>query len=701
MEQSRLVLNCTDASSLLALWWKAVFLAPIWGYLLLPLYGALCVLGGYWGTVIGLVAVLPVFWVYFLQDLLNQRVVILGDHIRRGFRTYDLSELTSLGTEYKANKTLPANLVFTFKSGRDLRLRLSRLRSNEYERLLQLVLTRNPQCKIDPVLNTLSQCKKVARSVLVTDTDNFSVKYHSHRRLAELKETFSTTALAWLRFGPLIAAIGLTPLWMSAVSFWFGAFRFWNDPTAIGARAVSTSVSGIIEKLDGYIMEFFGKASWAVYNAAIHPAYLALSIMALGAMIFCLMQVVMRPTAILVSLSGLSLNFKIRDWSMTVEHFNWSDLFSVSLIKVETPLSSSWRMRFEGAFTPVDVDLAYLDSLDRQRVLKAIEQHAPQCTIDPELAEAMSPKQEQSYTELWLQSLSNTPDRDKLQPLAPSQRLHNDRYKVIRRLGVGGQGTAYLCRDEHSSQEVVLKETLIPVFADQSVKDHALKRFEEEVALLRKMKSDRIVGLIDSFYENSRAYLVLEHIDGINLRKMVQESGPLDEKRVCELAQQMCEILKYLHSNSIIHRDFTPDNLILTREGILKLIDFNVAQSTQVGATGTIAGKHAYLPPEQFRGKATPQSDIYAFGATLHFLLVGSDPEAISCSSPRQMRSEVSADLDELVRQCTEPNSEKRIKDVDTIQMRLSRAPVEEEAAATDDAVILSTKVPHKQKLEA
>jgi len=675
--------------------------------LLLPIYGAICAVGGIWGNQYGLVAVLPIFWLYFLQDLLDQRAVINGDMVRRGFRTYELSQLTSLGTEYKSNKALPANLVFTFKSGPGFKLRLSRLRSSEYERLLHLVLTRYPQCKIDPVLNTLAQCKKVAKPVLSNDTDAFVVKYHSHRRLTELKDTFSNIALNWLRFGPVMAAVILTPFWINSISFWFGAFHFWNDPNAKGARAVADSLSNMVVKLDGAAAELVGKASIAVYNAAIHPAYLALSIMALGAMMFCLMQVALRPTLISVDENGLSLNFSLGNWSMTLDHLSWSNLSTVSLKKVETPLASSWRMRFEGAFTPVDVDLAYLESVDRQRLLKAIERHAPDCSIDPELAEAMSPKQEHSYTELWLQSLSNTPDRDKLQPLAPSQRLRDDRYKVIRRLGVGGQGVAYLCRDEHTSQEVVLKETLIPVFAEQTVKDHALKRFEEEAALLRKMNNDRIVGLIDSFYENNRAYLVLEHIDGVNLRKIVQESGALDEKRVYELARQMCEILKYLHSSSVIHRDFTPDNLILTPTGILKLIDFNVAQSTQVGATGTIAGKHAYLPPEQFRGKATPQSDIYAFGATLHFLLVGSDPEAISCSSPRQVQSSVSAELDELVRQCTEPNAEKRIKDVESIQKRLANAPAadhvvpEDDAAPEDDAVILSTKVPQKQKLEA
>ncbi len=95
-----------------------------------------------------------------------------------------------------------------------------------------------------------------------------------------------------------------------------------------------------------------------------------------------------------------------------------------------------------------------------------------------------------------------------------------------------------------------------------------------------------------------------------------------------------CGLLDLLHANSIVHRDFTPDNLILNSKGQLKLIDFNVAQQIQEGSTGTIVGKHAYVPPEQFRGKATSQSDLYAFGATMFYLLTGKDPEPISQSIP-------------------------------------------------------------------
>ncbi len=135
--------------------------------------------------------------------------------------------------------------------------------------------------------------------------------------------------------------------------------------------------------------------------------------------------------------------------------------------------------------------------------------------------------------------------------------------------------------------------------------------------MLKSINDDGIVKLIDYFIEDHRAYLVLEHIDGCTLRELILRDGPLSEDKAYDLALQMCRLLNVLHSNSIIHRDFTPDNLMLNSKGILKLIDFNVAQEIRDGSTGTVVGKHAYLPPEQFRGKATSQSDLYAFGATM------------------------------------------------------------------------------------
>jgi serine/threonine protein kinase len=161
--------------------------------------------------------------------------------------------------------------------------------------------------------------------------------------------------------------------------------------------------------------------------------------------------------------------------------------------------------------------------------------------------------------------------------------------------------------------------------------------------------------LIDYFLEDHRAYLVLEHIDGVSLRDLVQEKGPLSREQILDLSLQMCDVLQYLHSLSppVVHRDFTPENLIFNRDGRLVLIDFNVAQQREWTTTGTVVGKHAYLPPEQFRGQPCEQSDLYAMGATLFYLCTGNDPEPISCSHPAKHNTSVRSDLDAIVANLT------------------------------------------------
>ena len=121
----------------------------------------------------------------------------------------------------------------------------------------------------------------------------------------------------------------------------------------------------------------------------------------------------------------------------------------------------------------------------------------------------------------------------------------------------------------------------------------------------------------------------------------------------------------------VVHRDFTPDNLILRKDGLLKLIDFNVARQIESTATGSVVGKPAYLPPEQFRGEPCAQSDIYALGASLHYLLTGQDPEPITASHPRTLRPEISIGLDEFVARATASDLSKRYASAETLLIDL------------------------------
>jgi serine/threonine-protein kinase len=134
-------------------------------------------------------------------------------------------------------------------------------------------------------------------------------------------------------------------------------------------------------------------------------------------------------------------------------------------------------------------------------------------------------------------------------------------------------------------------------------------------------------------------------------------------------AHEIADVMQYLHSQSppIVHRDVTPDNLVLDRTGVIKLIDFGAANQLLTTATGTLVGKQAYISPEQFRGKAVAQSDIYSLGCTLYYLATGGDPEALSQSELPPPVDLKMPELNKLIRACTALELQERISSMEAV----------------------------------
>lgn len=315
-----------------------------------------------------------------------------------------------------------------------------------------------------------------------------------------------------------------------------------------------------------------------------------------------------------------------------------------------------------------------LSSTMLETLIASVRTLAPQAVIDLGNLQIAQSAAQESFTELWLQGLACSERRTRTGPLIGDMVL-NGRYRVLGTIGSGGQGTAYLAHDTQSDCDVVLKEYILPSYAGNGpITIDPQQQLRKEAELLRGLSHRNIVRMLDSFTEDYRGYLVLEYIDGRTLDQIVTTGGALPEREAIALALQLCEALEYLHGQAppVVHQDITPDNLILSEDGTLKLLDFNVARSFSSRGTHTVVGKQSYIPPEQFRGKATPQSDIYALGCCLYFMLTAREPEPMSESHPIDVNLNLTRAVDAIVAQCTALKLADRFTDGSELRSALS-----------------------------
>jgi outer membrane protein assembly factor BamB/tRNA A-37 threonylcarbamoyl transferase component Bud32 len=252
-----------------------------------------------------------------------------------------------------------------------------------------------------------------------------------------------------------------------------------------------------------------------------------------------------------------------------------------------------------------------------------------------------------------------------VQTLTSGSILQN-RYAVEGALGVGGMSVVYLGRDLRFKDVVrpcAIKE-MYQSAPDSNTRLLNLKNFEREASLLATLHHPAIPRVYDFFEENSRIYLILELIPGKDLETLLDEAGnPFDEIRVGRWAVQICDVLHYLHNHqpeSIVFRDMKPSNVMITTDDRIVLIDFGIARMlNRSDRKGTMIGTEGYSPPEQYRGVAEPQGDLYALGATLHHLLTGSDPRletpfTFQDRPLRQLNPSVSPEMDAIVTRALE-----------------------------------------------
>src|SRR5918998_1758109 len=206
--------------------------------------------------------------------------------------------------------------------------------------------------------------------------------------------------------------------------------------------------------------------------------------------------------------------------------------------------------------------------------------------------------------------------------------LFADRYRLGRRLGVGGMATVQLAFDTRLERNVAVK-----LLAEHLAEDSSfVSRFRREALSAARLVHPNIVQVFDFGTEEStgQQYIVMEWVDGPSCAEILRELGRLEPADAVNVLAQACRGLDYAHRNGVVHRDVKPGNLLRSRDNAVKLADFGIAKAAEqsdITKVGSVLGTAAYLSPEQARGEpAGPASDLYALGVVSYQLLAGRLP---------------------------------------------------------------------------
>lgn len=196
------------------------------------------------------------------------------------------------------------------------------------------------------------------------------------------------------------------------------------------------------------------------------------------------------------------------------------------------------------------------------------------------------------------------------------------RYEVLDSLGEGGMGMVYRVRDRETNEILALKLLRPEIARDPAM----MERFKNEIRLAHRITHKNVCRIYDFNRADDLAYFTMEYVDGESLRAWLKRAGKLSPERTIDLARQIVAGLIEAHAQGVIHRDLKPDNVMLGRDGLVKLLDFGIARAvgSDSATARTIMGTPEYMAPEQSQGKAVDQRvDIYALGLILYESLTG------------------------------------------------------------------------------
>ncbi|MDX6481585.1 MAG: eukaryotic-like serine/threonine-protein kinase [Gaiellaceae bacterium] len=292
--------------------------------------------------------------------------------------------------------------------------------------------------------------------------------------------------------------------------------------------------------------------------------------------------------------------------------------------------------------------------------------------------------------------------------------LFDGRYRIVRKLGAGGMADVYLAEDQELGRRVAIKI----LNGRHANDDQFIERFRREAKNAAALNHPNIVSIYDRGEAEDTYYIAMEYLDGRTLKELVVGRGPAPVKVAVEYARQILSALRFAHKHGIVHRDIKPHNVLVDREGRIKVTDFGIARAgtSQMTEAGSIVGTAQYLSPEQARGTEVDQrSDLYSLGIVLYELLTGQTPfdgntpveiamKHLS-ATPRpasQLRRDIPRDLDMVIMRALAKDPAARYQSADEMEADLDRAlrgaPVA--AATTGFATELMRAIPEPPPVE-
>ncbi|MBE6894939.1 MAG: Stk1 family PASTA domain-containing Ser/Thr kinase [Ruminococcaceae bacterium] len=230
-------------------------------------------------------------------------------------------------------------------------------------------------------------------------------------------------------------------------------------------------------------------------------------------------------------------------------------------------------------------------------------------------------------------------------------KIVDNRYEILSLIGVGGMSNVYKAIDKQTGRQVAVKFLKEEFFENEEL----VRRFKNESKAISVLNHDSIIKVVDFNITDSEKYIVIEYIDGVTLKEFMENRGKLTWEDTLIFANIILSALSHAHENGVVHRDLKPQNIMLTRDGRLKIMDFGIARlatASQRTVTDKAIGSVHYISPEQVRGQSTDgRSDIYSIGIMMYEMITGKLPfqSETAVSVALQQLSEKAQPVSELV----------------------------------------------------